>query len=131
MLHTMQKQNPIFAFSMQIKSYIAIFFVVVFLGKFITMDSKLLGVIFNSDEITFVNPFCEKNKLNKHQEGQSFDKASLANNNTVNVICASPFQFEIYNYPIAFAEPNYQEHNYQTQWIISTYRDKFYPPPKV
>lgn len=116
---------------MQIKSYIVIFFVAVFLGKFITIDSKLLGVIFNSEEITLVNPFCEKNKLNKHQEGKSLDAASLVNNSTVNVICASPFQFEIDSYPIAIAEPNYQKYNYQTQSIISTYRDKFYPPPKV
>ncbi|MHB1107480.1 MAG: hypothetical protein ACYCZ2_14085 [Lutibacter sp.] len=95
------------------------------------MDSKLLGIIVNSEEITLVNPFCKKLQPNTHKEIQSFDKASLFNNITVNVICASPFQFEIYNYPIAFAEANYQEHNYHTQSIISTYRDKFYPPPKA
>jgi len=116
---------------MQIKSYIAIFFVAVFLGKFITIDSKLLGVIFDSDEITFVNPLCKKHQLNTFKEGQNFDEASLVNNITVNVICASPFQFEMDNYPIAIAEPNYQEHNYQTQSIINNYRDKFYPPPKA
>jgi len=116
---------------MQLKSYIAIFFVAVFLGKFITMDSKLLGVIFDSNEITFVNPLCKKHRLNTHEEGQSFDEASLVYNINVNVICASPFQFKIENYPIAIAEPNYQEHNYQTQSIINTYRDKFYPPPKA
>jgi len=116
---------------MQIKSYIAIFFVAVFLGKFITLDSKLLGVIFNSDEIFFVNPLCNKHKLNTDKEGQSFDQAFLVNNIRINVICASHFQFEIDNYPIAIAEPNYQKHNYQTQSIINTYRDKFYPPPKV
>lgn len=116
---------------MQIKSYIAIFFVIVFLGKFITLDSKLLGVIFNSEEITLVNPFCEKHQLNPPKEGQSFYEASLVNNINVNVICASPFQFKIDNYPIAIAAKNYQEHNYQTQSIINTYRDKFYPPPKA
>jgi hypothetical protein len=116
---------------MQIKSYIAIFFVTVFLGKFITIDSKLLGVIFDSDEITLVNPFCEKHKLSKHQEGQSLDEASLVNNIRVNVICISPFQFKIDNYRIAITAPNYQKHNYQTQSIISAYRDKFYPPPKA
>lgn len=116
---------------MQIKSYIAIFFVTVFLGKFAIIDSKLLGVIFDSKEITFVNPLCKKQQLNTHKEGQSLDEASLVNNITVNVICTSPFQFEIDNYPIAIAEPNYQKHNYQTQSIISTYPDKFYPPPKV
>jgi hypothetical protein len=96
-----------------------------------TIDSKLLGVVFNSDEITLVNPFCEKQQLKKHQEGQNLDEASLVNNRTVNVICASPFQFEIDNYPTTFIDPNYQGHNYQTQSIISTYRDKFYPPPKA
>jgi len=116
---------------MQLKSYIAIFFVTVFLGKFITIDSKLLGVILDSEEITLVNPFCEKHQLNTHKEGQSLDKASLVNNITINVICTSPFQFEIDNYPIAIVEPNYQKHNYQTQSIMSAYRDKFYPPPKV
>jgi len=95
------------------------------------MDSKLLGVIIDSDEITFVNPLCKKQQLNINKEGKSFDEASLVNNINVNVICASHFQFEIDNYPIAIAEPNYQKYNYQTQSIINTYRDKFYPPPKA
>jgi len=116
---------------MQLKSYIAIFFVTVFLGKFITIDSKLLGVILDSEEINLVNPFCEKHQLNTHKEAQNLDEVSLVNNITINVICTSPFQFEIDNYPIAIAEPNYQKYNYQTQSIINTYRDKFYPPPKV
>jgi hypothetical protein len=116
---------------MQIKSYIAIFFVAVFFGKFITIDSKLLGVIFDSAEITFVNPLCKKHQLNTHKEGQNFNEASLVNNITVNIICASPFQIKIDNYPIAIAAPNYQEHNYQTQSIISAYQDKLYPPPKA
>lgn len=116
---------------MQIKSYIAIFFVAVFLGKFITMDSKLLGFIVDSEEITFVNPACKKLQPNTPKEIQSFDEASLFNSSIVHVICASPFQFEIYSEPIAFAEANYQKHRYQTQSIISNYRDKFYPPPKV
>jgi hypothetical protein len=116
---------------MQIKSYIAIFFVAVFLGKFITMDSKLLGVIVDSEEITIVNPFCKKLQPNIPNEEQSFDEASLFNNITVHVICASPFQFETFNDQISFTETNYQKHNDQTQSIISTFRDKFYPPPKV
>lgn len=116
---------------MQIKTYIAIFFVTIFFGKFIAVDSKLLEVIIDSDKITFVKPYCEENILNEQQEGQSLDEASLVNNNTVNVICASPFQFEIENYPIAVVEKNFQKHNYQTQSIIITYQDKFYPPPKV
>ena len=116
---------------MQIKSYIAIFFVAVFLGKFITMDSKLLGIIVDSEEITIVNPFCKKLQPKTTKEIQSFDEASLFSNSIVHVICASPFQFEVYNDPIAFVAPNYQIHSYQTQSIISNYRDKFYPPPKV
>lgn len=116
---------------MQIKSYIAIFFVVVFLGKFITMDSKILGIFVDSEEITLVNPFCKKLQPDTPKEKHSFYEASLFTNITVDVICASPFQFEIYNHPIAFAETNYQKHNYQTQSIISTYQDKFYPPPKA
>ncbi|NEW79715.1 MAG: hypothetical protein GZ086_09915 [Gelidibacter sp.] len=94
------------------------------------MDSKILGVIVDSEEITLVNPFCKKLQPNTHKEIQSFDEASLFNNITVYVICASPFQFETFNYQIVFTEPNYQKHNDQTQSIISTCQDKFYPPPK-
>lgn len=116
---------------MQIKSYIAIFFVAVFLGKFITIDSKFLGVFVDSEEITIVNPFCKKLQPNTLKEIQNFEEASLFNNIAVHVICASPFQFEIYNESIAFAAPNYQKPNYQNQSIISNYLDKFYLPPKV
>lgn len=124
-------QDLIFAFSMQIKSYIAIFFVAVFLGKFITMDSKLFGVFVDAEEITIVNPFCKKLQPNTPGEEQRYDEASLFSNIAINVICASPFQFEIYNDPIAFAAPNYQKHSYQTQSLIGNYRDKFYLPPKA
>jgi hypothetical protein len=116
---------------MQIKAYIAIFFVCVFLGKFITTDSKLLGFIVDSEEVTLVNPFCKKLQTNTPKELQNFDEASFFSNITVHVICASPFQFETFNEKIAFTAPNYQKHNSQTQPIISTFQDKFYPPPKV
>lgn len=116
---------------MQIKAYIAIFFVAVFLGKFITSDSKLLGLIVDSEKVNLVNPFCKKLQTNTPKEVQNFEEASFFNNITVHVICASPFQFETFNEKIVFTAPNYQKHSYQTQSIISNYRDKFYPPPKV
>lgn len=103
----------------------------IFFGKLVTLDSKLLGFIFNSEEITLVNPFCEKNRLKNPKNIQSFDQATLFNNITVHVVCTSPFQFETFNDQIVFAEPNYQKYNYQIQTIISAYRDKFYPPPKA
>lgn len=114
---------------MQIKFYIAIFFVAVFFGKLIT-DSKLLGVIFDSDKIAFVNPFCEKYELSK-EDALSFAETSKSNKITVNVICASAFQFEIDNYLLYVSRPNYQKQSFRTQSIVSNYRDKFYQPPKV
>lgn len=116
---------------MRTESYIAIFFVLILSGKLITIDSKLLGVIFNSEEIILVNPFCEKNIPKTPQDKLSFDQASSANNISVHVICASPFQFDVNNSLMAYTKPNYHEFNYQTQSIISAYRDKFYPPPKA
>ncbi|MHB1146942.1 MAG: hypothetical protein ACYC01_05030 [Lutibacter sp.] len=116
---------------MQIKPFIAIIFVMIFFGKLVTIDSKLLGVIFDSEEIILVNPFCEKKISKIPQSKPSFDQVSSANNISVHVICASPFQFEVNNSLMAYAKPNYHEYNYQTQLIISAYRDKFYPPPKA
>ena len=95
------------------------------------MDSKLFGVFVDAEEITIVNPFCKKLQPNTPGEEQRYDEASLFSNISVNVICASPFQFETFSEPIAFTETNYQKHNAQTQPIISTFKDKFYPPPKV
>ncbi|PKP13806.1 MAG: hypothetical protein CVU08_03505 [Bacteroidetes bacterium HGW-Bacteroidetes-3] len=116
---------------MQVKSFIAIIFVMIFSGKLVTIDSKLLGVIFNSEEIILVNPFCEKNISKISQDKLRFNQASSINNISVHVICASPFQFEVHKSLISQTKPYYHEYNYQTQSIISAYRDKFYPPPKA
>ncbi|SFN76855.1 hypothetical protein [Salegentibacter flavus] len=118
---------------MKINSYIAIFFTLVFLGKFFMLDSKFLGSILETENIAWVNSYCENNLLNSSEENKSADFEQAANALVINAdaICNSPFNFSSLNWPAAQAEPNFQYYDYRNPAVISAYHDKFYPPPKV
>lgn len=118
---------------MKIKPYIAIFFTLVFLGKFLMLDSKFLGSIMETENITWVNSYCENNPLNSSEEDKTADFDQAPNVLVINAdaICNSPFNFSNLNWPAPQAEPNFQYYDYRNPSVSSLYHDKFYPPPKV
>lgn len=118
---------------MKIKPYIAVFFVLIFFGKFLMLDSKFLGSILESENIAWVNTYCENNPLGSSEENIPDDLEQASNVLVLNTdaICNAPFHFSENNWPESQSEPNFQHIDYRNTPVISAYPDKFYPPPKV
>ena len=119
---------------MDIKSYIAIFFTVVFFGKFLMLDAKILEGVLNSHEVAYVNPFCEKNKSEVNDKGgvpQDLLPASTSQSIAIDSFCNAPFHFEIVTWTHVHLQAKYQHYAYTFPGTPQIFRDSFYPPPKV
>lgn len=118
---------------MELKPYIAILFTVIFFGKFLLLDAKFLERIFDSNEIAYVNPFCEKNKTEAKEAGTNQDLLPKSKTQSVAIdsFCNAPFNFEIITWEHMLEQPAYQSYSYITPDAPQIFRDSFYPPPKV
>ena len=118
---------------MDIKSYIAVFLAVIFFGKLVMMDSKFLEGILDSNEVTYVNPFCEKNKSELSEAGVTLDlfPASTSQSIAIDSFCNAPFHFEIITWNHVHVQTMYQDYSYTSPDTPQIFRERFYPPPKV
>lgn len=123
----------IFDSYMNSKSYIAVFFAIVFFGKFLMMDSSVLVAIIDSDEIVNVNPLCIKQnakKIEGRAEG-SFSVDSKKSITTIPSFCNAPFNFDISNWEFHIVPEESQPYAYHTPILPELTQDRFYPPPKI
>lgn len=118
---------------MKLKSYIAIFFMVVFFGKSLLVDTNFLGSILNTKEIVYINPFCENKKVDVLKSGSNKDLIPAANVLIIPIdsYCNAPFQFELSGWTLFEVKANYLCYNYTSPEFFETFSDKFYPPPQV
>ena len=118
---------------MDIKSYIAVFFAIIFFGKFLLLDAKFLEGILDSHEVAYVNPLCEKNKTEVKESGIPKDlfPASTSQSIAIDTFCNAPFHFEIIKWQHMLEQPTFQFYSYTTPGAPQIFRDSFYPPPKV
>ncbi|MBZ9630361.1 hypothetical protein LB465_06170 [Salegentibacter sp. LM13S] len=115
---------------MKLNTYIAIFLTLVFFGKFLLLDTKVLNSILGTDEIALVNTLCKK-KIKK-----SVDTVNLSQKSSVLVInsealCNAPFYIPKINLSEVEQINNFQDFSYLNPSVISTYFSKNYPPPKL
>ena len=118
---------------MTLNSYIAIFFSVIFFGKFLVVDSKLLVAVFDADEISYVNPFCEKQNV-KDQNAKSlatFAEDNKALNFTIDSLCHNSFKFEVYTWESKVTREEPRTFAYHTPSLTESAKDRFYPPPRA
>ncbi len=115
---------------MQLKSYIAIFLAVVFFGKFLMLDAKVLNSILDTEEIALVNPFCKK-KIQPSGATDTYSQESSILIISSDALCNSPFFLSKISLPEPRKINNYQDFGYLNPAVISTYFSKNYPPPKV
>lgn len=124
---------PIFEPRMNLNSYIAIFFSVIFFGKFLVMDSKILVTIFDADEIAYVNPFCEKQ--NVKIQGQNSQEDLAEDNKTLNLtidsFCNAPFQFEVFTWESRIISEETRAYADHSPSLPESAKDRFYPPPRA
>lgn len=118
---------------MTVKSYIAIFFLVVFFGKFLLMDSKILVAIFEADEIAYVNPFCKKQNVkiqaNSLQEALAEDHKPL--DLIIDSFCNATFKFEVFTWESEIITEETRTYTHYTPSLPESSKDRFYPPPRA
>jgi len=118
---------------MDLKPYIAVFFAVVFFGKFLMMDSKVLEFILDSTEIAYVNPFCKKQKPGLDENGflADFSPDSPSLTIAIDSFCNAPFHIEKVQWEHIFVKHIFQHYPYTSPNPPQIFRDSFYPPPKI
>jgi|GEM_PF-4256980 hypothetical protein len=115
---------------MGFKNYIAAFLVFLFLGKMVSIDAKLLGIILNASEVTLVNKMCPKQQLDKDSPDE-FAQADLESHFEFDYLCQVAFDFKPDEEVNTVTHDNFKKHSYRAPGIFSISRDKFYPPPRV
>lgn len=117
---------------MDLKPYIAIFFTVIFFGKFLLLDAKFLEGILDSHEVAYVNPFCEnKNEVKESGILQDLLPESKTQSIAIDSFCNAPFHFDLLTWDNIKPQAIYQHYTYTSPGIPQIFRDSFYPPPKV
>lgn len=124
---------PIFGNLMSLNSYIAIFFSVIFFGKFLVMDSKILVAVFDADEVAYVNPFCKKQnvKIQENRAPEAVAEDNQAWDLTIDSFCNAPFKFEVFSWESRVITEETRAYADQTPSLPESAKDRFYPPPRA
>lgn len=113
----------------QLNSYIACFFLLVFFGKLLSVDSALPQVFFGGETITFINPFCEKRNAKPFDEPHV--EPSSQTNIAIGEMCTSLFQFEFPQWEASALALNFQPPQHKAASSTPVFQDELSPPPKV
>ncbi|SKB95600.1 hypothetical protein SAMN05660903_03465 [Salegentibacter salinarum] len=101
------------------------------------MDSKFLVVLLDTDEIVYVNPFCEKQnaKQNAKIDGDTSPATFTVDSNQLSIsmdtFCNTSFKFEIFNWENPIVLDESRAYAYHSPSLPDSNRDRFYPPPKA
>ncbi|MDT0686468.1 hypothetical protein [Autumnicola psychrophila] len=97
------------------------------------MDSKLLAVFFDADEVAYVNPFCKKQNINT--QGNNITEALAEDTGsfdlTFSFFCNAPFQFEFFNWDSGIITEETQTYAHHTPSLPESAIERFYPPPRA
>ena len=116
------------------KTYIAVVLTFVFLAKFFAVDAHGLNIVFNGNDMTFVNPFCVKLKTsNESHDPSTFSQQANADIEmiTLNGSCMSPFQFELFSWDMHYSNPIAVFDEHFTSRLSYRYLDSVSPPPRL
>ncbi|MBK5193653.1 MAG: hypothetical protein JJE07_10665 [Flavobacteriaceae bacterium] len=113
------------------KNYIAILLAAIIFTKFVVVDSKLLGKIFNSDEIAFVNQSCKFNNYQFSPVQESYSEDSFVLNISYHSFCNSLFNFEIADWTYEIEELSFKGYGSPVIALTTSYNSNISPPPQV
>ncbi|TDN93408.1 hypothetical protein DET49_104139 [Salegentibacter sp. 24] len=114
---------------MSFKPFIAILLSLIFFGKSMVLDTKLLGSILEADGIALVNPLCKKQNAKISEEHSLTESSSVIL--STDLLCNTPFYILTTRWSKAVKKPTFQDYGYINPSVISTYFSKNYPPPKL
>lgn len=117
--------------SLNYKNYIALLLTALIFTKFVAVDSKLLGTIFDSDKIAFVNESCELIKYQAPPVQESYSQDSFVLNIGYHSFCNSLFNFEIAQWSEEVAEFSFKNYGSPNIALTKSYNSKVSPPPQI
>ena len=112
------------------KNYIAALFIIIFLGKMVSIDAKFLGVLFASSEVTLVSKSCPKKQLQKSL-AHEYTTDNFTSGFELDYLCHTAFDIRVEDWPETLAENNFKKYSYREPRDSSIPGDKFYPPPRA
>lgn len=97
------------------------------------LDAKIFEKILVSNEVSYVNPLCDKNnsEVNDLEIPQDLIPKSKDQRIAIESFCNAPFHFEIVTWTQIQVQDVYQHYSYTFPNTPQILRDNFYPPPKV
>lgn len=119
---------------MKIKTHIAVILTFIFLAKFMAIEANGLNMLFNDNDITFVNPHCKKDNSAKKSDGTlSFSQQDTIDAQVVALSgnCISPFQFELFSWDIGFSDFILVFNAHIPSGLSYRYLDNVSPPPQT
>ncbi|MFD1095621.1 hypothetical protein ACFQ3Q_07675 [Salegentibacter chungangensis] len=117
---------------MQIKLYLPIFFLLIFSGKILVLDSALQFLAPESPEYSIQKPLCEKRWSKRSPQTSSLQQEKTATNLLIiQNICHQNFWFEKTPETEIIFIPNYREYQYYSPSVLEIYIPNIYPPPKL
>lgn len=115
---------------MDFKNFLAVFFIIVFLGKLVTIDGKFVNILFNASGVTLVNKLCPKKQL-QTDPTENYNSQDFTADFEIDYLCHAAFDIEMDDSPEALAENNFESYSYRQPANFSIPWYKFYPPPKA
>lgn len=119
---------------MILNSHIAVFFALVFFGKFLVVDSKFLTSFLEPEEVVYINPFCKELHgeifLEDSTEKTYFEDGWAAGI-TIDSFCNAPFQFEIFSWEQRNLWEELPFCTSPTPSLSGRVQGRFYPPPQI
>ncbi|SDR71910.1 hypothetical protein [Gramella sp. MAR_2010_147] len=119
---------------MNLKIYIALFFILLFGGKLLIVDSGVIEIL-SHDLITVVNPFCKKNsEIVKDKRTVNFqlqENEIKSQQLSIASLCSPQLKLEIFFSETEFRENIIHAPNVFTSRLSTIYLDHLSPPPKL
>ena len=118
---------------MKLKIYIALFFILLFGGKLLIIDSGVIEIL-TEDRISVANPLCKKKgeiKKDKNTPSLQFQEAEInLQQLSFASLCSPQFKRDLYIPKVEFSENKIHKHNFYTIKLNTIYLDHLSPPPK-
>lgn len=119
---------------MNIKSYIAVFMVTVFIAKFIAVDAKALNLLFSEEGINLVHFQCKKEQAQYQKSDQKSSVSSQLETQEViafNGDCTPQYQLELFTWALDTSSFSVDYNTYMTSKLRYMYYDNSSPPPRL
>lgn len=117
--------------SMKFKNYIALVLAIIIFAKFIAIDSRLLGAVFNSNQITLVKTSCKFNGFSSSNFPDTLSESPSGHIISLHSFCNSFFDFKLEKCTLESEEFNFHRFNSPLAGLHAIFDNRISPPPKV